>query len=74
MVRFSPEFEDCRRVAGEHRVPLAEVYEAARLAYRGQAESSLARNDSVETQRTQSSRRMRGNSTTLRELCVLCIE
>jgi hypothetical protein len=35
VVRFSPEFEDCRRVAGEHRVPLAEVYEAARSAYRG---------------------------------------
>ncbi len=34
-VRFSPEFEDCRRIAGKHRVPLAEVYEAARLAYRG---------------------------------------
>lgn len=33
-VRFSPEFEDCRRIAGEHRVPLAEVYDAARDAYR----------------------------------------
>ena len=39
MVRFSPEFEDCRRIAGEHRVPLAEVYAAAGSSYRGQAES-----------------------------------
>lgn len=37
VARFSPEYEDCRRVAGEHQVPLAEVYEAARYAYRQQA-------------------------------------
>lgn len=36
--RFSPEYEDCRRVAGEHQVPLADVYEAARYAYRQQPE------------------------------------
>jgi uncharacterized protein (TIGR00299 family) protein len=34
--RFSPEYEDCRRVAVEHQVPLAEVYQAARHAYRQQ--------------------------------------
>jgi uncharacterized protein (TIGR00299 family) protein len=34
--RFSPEYEDCRRVAAERQVPLAEVYEAARYAYRQQ--------------------------------------
>jgi len=33
-VRFSPEYEDCRRVANEHQLPLADVYEAARYAYR----------------------------------------
>jgi uncharacterized protein (DUF111 family) len=34
--RFSPEYEDCRRVAAERQLPLAEVYEAARHAYRQQ--------------------------------------
>jgi len=37
-VRFSPEYEDCRQIAGERDVPLAEVYQAARDAYRGQNE------------------------------------
>ena len=32
-VRFSPEYDACRRVAAERQVPLAEVYEAARNAY-----------------------------------------
>jgi uncharacterized protein (TIGR00299 family) protein len=32
--RFSPEFESCRRVAGQHGVPLRTVYEAAQAAYR----------------------------------------
>jgi len=32
-VRFSPEYDACRRIAVEHRVPLADVYDAARLAY-----------------------------------------
>jgi uncharacterized protein (TIGR00299 family) protein len=31
---FSPEFEDCARIARERRVPLFEVYEAARRAYK----------------------------------------
>lgn len=34
--RFSPEYDECRRVAEECRVPLAEVYEAARHASRQQ--------------------------------------
>lgn len=28
-VKFAPEYEDCRRLAGEHNVPLREVYRAA---------------------------------------------
>ena len=32
--RFAPEFEACRRVALDHRVPLREVYEAAQKAFR----------------------------------------
>jgi pyridinium-3,5-bisthiocarboxylic acid mononucleotide nickel chelatase len=32
--RFSPEFESCRRVAAERGVPLREVYDAARSAFR----------------------------------------
>jgi pyridinium-3,5-bisthiocarboxylic acid mononucleotide nickel chelatase len=32
--RFSPEFEDCRRLAEENNLPLAEVYDAARQAFR----------------------------------------
>jgi pyridinium-3,5-bisthiocarboxylic acid mononucleotide nickel chelatase len=31
--RFAPEFESCRRVAEEQRVPLREVYEAAQKAF-----------------------------------------
>ncbi|NQT11345.1 MAG: nickel pincer cofactor biosynthesis protein LarC [Planctomycetes bacterium] len=31
--RFAPEFESCRRVAGEHGVPLRTVYEAAQKAF-----------------------------------------
>ncbi len=34
-VSISPEFEDCRRAAAEHRVPLKEVYAAARAAAAG---------------------------------------
>ncbi len=30
--RFAPEYEDCARLARQHRVPLLEVYEAARAA------------------------------------------
>ena len=30
---FSPEYEDCRRVAGEHNVPLGAVYQAAQAAF-----------------------------------------
>ena len=33
---FSPEFEACRRIAGEKNVPLKDVYEAAMLAYGGE--------------------------------------
>jgi pyridinium-3,5-bisthiocarboxylic acid mononucleotide nickel chelatase len=39
---FSPEFDDCARIAAAQAVPLREVYEAAQLAYsqsRGQRES-----------------------------------
>jgi uncharacterized protein (TIGR00299 family) protein len=32
-VSFSPEFEACRRIAGEKNVPLKDVYEAAMRAY-----------------------------------------
>lgn len=31
-VTFSPEYEDCRRAAAEHGVPISEVYAAARAA------------------------------------------
>ncbi|CAN5504524.1 nickel pincer cofactor biosynthesis protein LarC [soil metagenome] len=37
---FSPEFEDCARIAREHRVPLREVQEAAQKAYAGKAGES----------------------------------
>jgi uncharacterized protein (TIGR00299 family) protein len=30
---FSPEFESCRKIAGEHNVPLKDVYEVAQRAY-----------------------------------------
>ena len=36
--RFTPEFEDCRRVAEQSGRPLREVYEAAHLAWAGAAE------------------------------------
>ena len=32
-LRFTPEYESCRRVAGQHGVPLAQVYDAARKAF-----------------------------------------
>lgn len=32
-MQFSPEYEDCRRIAAEHSVALADVYEAVRTAY-----------------------------------------
>ena len=31
--RFAPEFESCRRIAEQQRVPLREVYEAAQKAF-----------------------------------------
>jgi uncharacterized protein (TIGR00299 family) protein len=34
---FSPEFEACRRIAGEKNVPLKDVYEAAMRAFGGQS-------------------------------------
>ena len=37
-VRFAPEYESCRQVAIENNVPLGEVYEAARSAYRQKSE------------------------------------
>jgi uncharacterized protein (TIGR00299 family) protein len=37
-VRFSPEYEACRRVAAEHGVPLQEVYETARYSFQHGAE------------------------------------
>ena len=36
-VSFSPEFEACRRIAGEKNVPLKDVYEAAMRAFGGQS-------------------------------------
>ncbi len=33
-VNFSPEYESCRRIADEHRVPLREVYAAAERAFK----------------------------------------
>jgi uncharacterized protein (TIGR00299 family) protein len=33
-VKFSPEFEDCRILAGQHKVPIHEIYLAAETAYR----------------------------------------
>ena len=33
---FSPEFEACRRIAGERNVPLKDVYETAMRAFGGQ--------------------------------------
>ena len=38
---FSPEYEDCARVASVQGVPLREVYDAAHAAYREQAEPSV---------------------------------
>ena len=32
-MRFTPEYEACRRVSIEHRVPLADVQTAARQAF-----------------------------------------
>jgi pyridinium-3,5-bisthiocarboxylic acid mononucleotide nickel chelatase len=37
---FSPEYDDCARVAGEKGVALREVYDAAHAAYRAQAQTS----------------------------------
>jgi len=34
LVQASPEYEDCRRAADRHRVPLKTVYEAAAEAFR----------------------------------------
>ena len=31
--RFAPEYESCRRIADEHKVPLRDVYEAAQKAF-----------------------------------------
>ncbi len=36
--RFSPEYEDCRRIAAERNVPLGEVYDGARDAFREHGE------------------------------------
>jgi uncharacterized protein (DUF111 family) len=44
-VRFSPEYESCRVIAGEHGVPLTDVYQAAREAFDS---SSLELEDSGE--------------------------
>ena len=33
VTNYAPEYEDCKRIAGEHRVPLKEVMEAAVQAY-----------------------------------------
>lgn len=37
--RFSPEYDDCKRLAAKQGIPVAHVYEAALIAYRAQAES-----------------------------------
>ena len=33
MPRFAPEFESCRRLAIEHKLPLCDVYETAQKAF-----------------------------------------
>jgi uncharacterized protein (DUF111 family) len=33
IVRFAPEYESCRQVAIENKLPLRDVYQAARSAY-----------------------------------------
>jgi uncharacterized protein (TIGR00299 family) protein len=39
---IAPEYEDCRRLARQHRVPLKEVCEAARIAFAGTKKSELS--------------------------------
>lgn len=39
-LRYSPEYESCRRIAEQHRVPLRTVYEAAQQAFDPRAVSS----------------------------------
>ncbi len=36
---FAPEFDDCRRLAQENKIPLKQVWHAANLAYQSQEES-----------------------------------
>ena len=33
VTNYAPEYEDCKRIAGEHHVPLKEVMESAVQAY-----------------------------------------
>ena len=39
-VHFAPEYESCRRIAAEHRLPLREVYAAAQQAFAARAVDS----------------------------------
>ena len=39
IVNFSPEFEDCRRLAEENAVPLRKIFEEAAVAFRNQSGS-----------------------------------
>jgi hypothetical protein len=36
--RFSPEYEPCREISQQHKVPLAEVYRQAALAYQSDSQ------------------------------------
>jgi pyridinium-3,5-bisthiocarboxylic acid mononucleotide nickel chelatase len=41
ITNYAPEYEDCRRIAAEHRVPLKTVMQEAARMYAGKAGSSL---------------------------------
>ncbi|HEY1256694.1 MAG TPA: nickel insertion protein, partial [Terracidiphilus sp.] len=43
-VNAQPEYEDCRRLAAEHSIPLKQVTEAAMLAYAALAGQSMKLN------------------------------
>jgi hypothetical protein len=49
---FSPEYEDCARVAAEHKLPLREVYQAAHQAYLARTHSSLVSSGEPESGHT----------------------
>ena len=49
---FSPEYDDCARIAAEHGVALREVYDAAHAAYSANRTSATMAPESVEHRRT----------------------